>query len=87
MNNPQLTRVQVYLDPTDVSLLDQLAAQIQVKRSQIIRDATKAVAIRYERVSGLLGARTTKTSALRDLVGVGVSKTGKVGMNVDQIYA
>ena len=87
MSNAQLTRVQVYLDPEDVLLLDQLATQIQVTRSQIIRDATKAVATRYERVSQLLDTKTAKANALRNLVGVGVSKTGKVGMNVDEIYA
>ena len=86
MTNTQLTRVQVYLDPEDMSLLDQLAAQIQVTRSQIIRDATKAVAIRYEQVSQLLETKTTKTNALRDLIGIEVSKTGKVGLNIDEIY-
>lgn len=87
MTNTQLTRVQVYLDPEDVLLLDQLATQIQVTRSQIIRDATKAVATRYERVSQLLDTKTAQANALRDLVGIGVSKTGRVGINVDEIYA
>lgn len=84
--NGQLTRVQVYLDPQDLSLLDQLAKQIKVTRSQIIRDATKAVATRYEQVASLLTTPTQVSNPLKDLIGIELSKTGKVGLNVDEIY-
>lgn len=85
MNN-QLVRVQVYLDPKDVSLLDQLAKSINVTRSQIIRDVTKAVAKRYERTAYLLESKKTKKDPLLELVGIEESKTGTVGLNVDEIY-
>lgn len=86
MNN-QLTRVQVYLDPHDVTLIDRVAKRLKIKRSQIIRDATKAVALRYGRTYELLESKPLKIkNPLFDLIGFEKSKTGTVGLNVDDIY-
>lgn len=85
MNN-QLARVQVYLDPTDVSLVDELSATVRVKRSQVIRDAVKAVAKRYVDTAVLVEAKKPKRNPLLDLVGIGTSKTGTVGLNIDEMY-
>lgn len=82
----QLTRVQVYLDSDDVGLLDQMARRIRVKRSQIIRDATKAVAVRYAETASMLEVKPSRRSPLADLVGIEKSKTGRIGLNVDEIY-
>ena len=76
--NTNLTRVQVYLDPQDVSLLDQLASQINVTRSQIIRDATKVVADRYFEVTQLLNHQPRKTNPLQELIGIETSRTGNI---------
>ena len=84
--NTQLSRVQVYLNPADVSLLDELAEQIQITRSQIIRDATHAVATRYLDIARLLTAPSARQNPLIELVGFEKSKTGRVGLNVDEIY-
>lgn len=84
--NGQLTRVQVYLDKEDVFLLDNLAKKLKVTRSQVIRDATKAVADRYIRTLELLETGTLKKNPLMDLVGIEESKTGRVGLEVDEIY-
>lgn len=84
--NGQLTRIQVYLDPTDVSLLDQLAGHIKITRSQIIRDATHSVATRYARVARVLATPSASPNPLTELIGVEQSKTGRIGLNVDEIY-
>lgn len=81
-----LTRVQVYLNPEDVSLLDELAKQIRVTRSQIIRDATNAVAMRYAQIADFLAKKISKKNPLCELAGFEKSKTGRVGLDIDQIY-
>lgn len=85
----QLSRVQVYLNPKDVSAIDEIAKGLRIKRSQIIRDATKAVALRYLRawkavMAGKKGLK--KRNPLLDLIGIERSKTGTAGLNVDEIY-
>ena len=82
----QLTRVQVYLDPDDVGLLDRMARRIRIKRSQIIRDATKAVAVKYAETASMLEAKPSRKSPLADLVGIEKSRTGRIGLNIDEIY-
>lgn len=84
--NGQLTRVQVYLDKEDISLLDNLAKKLKVTRSQIIRDATKAVADRYIRTFALIRTGKLKKNPLMELIGIEESKTGRVGLEVDEIY-
>lgn len=84
--NGQLTRVQIYLDKEDVSLIDRVAKKVKVTRSQIIREATKAVARRYARTLEILEKEKSKTSSLMELVGIETSKTGRVGLDIDEIY-
>lgn len=84
--NYTMARVQVYLNPQDVGILDVLAQHINIKRSQILRDITNSVATRYEQVAQMLVAKKTKTNPLMELAGIEKSKTGKVGINVDEIY-
>lgn len=82
----QLTRVQVYLDPNDVAQVDRLAKKLKIKRSQIIRDATKAVALRYARSYEMLESKQPKKNPLLSLIGFANSKTGTVGLDIDEIY-
>lgn len=84
--NYTMARVQVYLNPQDVGVLDVLAKHINIKRSQILRDITNTVSTRYEQVAQLLAARKPKTNPLMELAGIEKSKTGTVSLNVDEIY-
>jgi len=81
-----LSRVQVYLNPDNLSVVDEIAEEIRIKRSQIIRDAVQAVAIRYAKITHLIKPIKHKKNALLAMHGIGVSKTGKVGLNIDEIY-
>lgn len=82
----QLTRIQVYVEPDNLAVVDEIAKDIKVKRSQIIRDALEAVAINYTKTKHLIKPTTSKKNALIEMGGAGVSKTGIVGLNVDEIY-
>lgn len=85
--NQQLNRYQVYLDRQDMFMLAKLAGTLKVSRSQLIRDATKAVALRYVRVaSRLTSSNNARNNPLLDLIGIEKSRTGTVGLDVDDIY-
>ena len=82
----QLSRVQVYLDPTDVAVVDRISRAVKVKRSQVIRDAVKAVAKRYADMAVMVETKKRATNSLMELAGIGESKTGTVGLNIDEMY-
>lgn len=87
MSNVNLQRVQVYLGVDDVSAVTDLANDLRITRSQIIRDATMAVANRYSNLFSLMKSqRKNRRNPLLDLVGIGEGGTGEVGLNVDDIY-
>ena len=85
--NDTLTRFQVYLDSQDVVAITNIAKDAGVSRSQIIRDATKAVALRYIELGALKTYRAQGRNPLLDLIGVEKSSTGRVGLDVDKIYS
>lgn len=83
----QLTRVQVYLNPDDVSLVDEIASQIKIKRSQIIREAVAAATNVYVKTIDLLKtSRKPKLTTWLELAGVEKSKSSDLGLRVDEIY-
>ena len=85
MNN-QLVRTQAYLDPKKLEIIDDLAKTIKISRSQILRDALDAIAIRYTKTKDIIKPEIINKNALIEMGGIGVSKTGKVGLNIDEIY-
>lgn len=84
--NTNLTRVQVYLDPHDIVEMDRLAKKKNVSRSQIIRDAVSIVTRQY--TSYIKRNKSTKRekNPLLEMAGFEKSKTGTLGLNVDEIY-
>ena len=83
----QLTRVQVYLDPNNLSIIDKVASGIKINRSQIIRDAVEAATDKYSETLKLLKKKKKPNLALwLSMAGIEKSKTGRVGLNVDEIY-
>lgn len=82
-----LARYQIYLDPDDVSVVGKIARRIKVSRSQIIREATKAVALRYAQAARFISeTEDNRTNPLKDLIGLEKSRTGTVGLQIDEIY-
>lgn len=85
--NKGLARYQIYLDPDDVSEVGKIARRIKVSRSQIIREATKAVALRYAQTAKFISTTEENgISPLKDLIGLEKSRTGTVGLQIDEIY-
>ena len=85
--NSQLVRVQAYLDPQNLEKIDEIARGINISRSQIIRDALAAVANGYIKTINLLTqTHKPKIKTWLELAGVEESKTGDLGLRVDEIY-
>jgi len=83
----QLTRVQVYLNPDDLSFIDQIVSGIKINRSQIIRDAVSAVANNYVKTVNLITrSKKPRVKTWIELIGFETSKTGDLGLRVDEIY-
>lgn len=85
MNN--LVRVQLYLDPGNLEVVDELAKELKVPRSQIIRDAVEASVEKYSETLKLIKLKNKPSLNLwLSMAGIEKSKTGTVGLNVDEIY-
>ena len=83
----QLTRIQVYVDPDNLAVVDEIAKGIKIKRSQIIRDVVASVANSYAKTAELLKTdRKPNLKTWLELKGVEKSKTGDLGLRVDEIY-
>ena len=79
-----LVRVQIYLEPDNLYIIDRIAKEKKLTRSKVIRDAIEKHATKL--VKKDLFKRKGGKNALIEMGGMGVSKTGKVGLNVDEIY-
>jgi metal-responsive CopG/Arc/MetJ family transcriptional regulator len=81
-----MKRVQVYLEPENVYLLDRIAHKLNISRSQVIRSAVcDAVAKKYTDKAGYTHPKEEK-NALLEMAGIEESKIGDLGLRVDEIY-
>ena len=75
------------MNPNDLIALDQLTSTLKINRSQIIRDAVAATANVYTRVISLLeSSQKPSLKAWLELAGAEKSKSGNLGLRVDEIY-
>lgn len=81
-----MNRYQLYLNPQSVNVLDQLANQLDVSRSQIIRDVIDRMAIEYRKVLTGTSRVRLKQNPLLKMAGFVKSPTVKVSQNIDEIY-
>ncbi|EKD62520.1 MAG: hypothetical protein ACD_52C00138G0003 [uncultured bacterium] len=83
----QLTRIQVYVEPKNLAVVDEIAKEIKIKRSQIIRDVVASVVNSYVKTAQLL--KIDKINNLKtwlELKGAEESKLKDLGLRVDEIY-
>ena len=83
----QLTRIQVYVEPKNLAVADEIAKEIKIKRSQIIRDVVASVVNSYVKTAQLL--KIDKINNLKtwlELKGAEESKLKDLGLRVDEIY-
>ena len=81
-----MQRYQIYLKPQSVNILADLAKDLNISRSQIIRDVIDRMAKEYEK---LIKARETLRMRNNPLIKMaGFAKGGKPGIsrNANQIY-
>ena len=60
--------------------------KINLQHSQLIRKLINATVLRYIRVAKFLAVNNNSKNPIMELAGMEKSKTGKVGLNVDDIY-
>lgn len=81
-----MNRYQIYLDPKDVNILDELARLTSFSRSQIIRDVITRMARQYEKLLEAQLRKRFKNDPILKMAGF--AKGGKPGIsrNANQIY-
>lgn len=81
-----MNRYQIYLDPPVVSTFDRLAWQLELSRSQLIRDSLDRLIREYTKILATGKNVTSKNNPLLKMIGIGKSSTGKIAQDVDSIY-
>ena len=81
-----MNRYQIYLNPTSVDTVDDLARELDISRSQIIRDVLDRMAREYKKILSIRNKISPKNNPLLKMAGIGKSSTGKISENVDDIY-
>lgn len=79
----QLQRVQIYLDPDSIALINEIVQRDNISRSQVIRNSlTKTLNPKNKKTK----TKNKKRDPLMEMSGIEVSKTGKVAQNIDEMY-
>lgn len=81
-----MNRYQIYLDPKDVNVLDELANLTNFSRSQIIRDVIDKMAREYEKILEKRSKKTLKNNPLLKMAGMAKGGLKNISENVDDIY-
>ncbi|MBI4036165.1 CopG family transcriptional regulator [Candidatus Daviesbacteria bacterium] len=80
-----MQRYQIYLKPNTVSTLADLAKELGMSRSQIIRDVVERVSDQYSKLLKALAKTRAKNNPLLKMAGF--AKFGKnIAENIDEIY-
>lgn len=82
-----MNRYQVYLNPDRVLIIDDLAQELDISRSQIFRDVLDRVTLGYEKLlRSAVAIREKNSNPLLKMAGFAKSSTGRVSENIDEIY-
>lgn len=81
-----MNRYQIYLDPKDVAGLDSLAHDLDISRSQIIRDVVSRVVREYEKILTRINRIRAKDDPLLKMAGIIKSGKKNLSQDVDSIY-
>ena len=81
-----MNRYQIYLDPPVVQTFDQLAWQLELSRSHLIRDSLDRLIREYTKVLTAGKNLTLKSNPLLKMIGIGKSSTGRIAQDVNSIY-
>lgn len=81
-----MNRYQIYLNPKNVGVFDQVAVDLGLSRSHIVRDWFDRIALEYEKMLMAKRASGLKNNPLLKMSGIGKSNTPNLSENVDSIY-
>lgn len=81
-----MNRYQIYLDPKTVSVFDQVAANLGLSRSQIVRDLLDRVAREYTKALSVAGWFSVKSHPLLKMSGKLRGGSSDLSSRVDEIY-
>lgn len=81
-----MNRYQIYLEPESVEILDDLAKQMKISRSQIIRDVIDKMAKEYEKLLVKTEAAKMKDNPLLKMAGFAKGPSKDISHNVNDIY-
>lgn len=81
-----MNRYQIYLNPESVNIFDQVASELDLSRSQIVRDWIDRIAKEYKKALTYTKKFHSKNDPLLKMMGIGRSSTGRISSDVDSIY-
>lgn len=81
-----MQRYQIYLEPRDVNILDELARLTSFSRSQIIRDVIAKMAKEYEKVLEKQTKKNLKNNPFLKMAGMAKGGSKNISKNIDEIY-
>lgn len=81
-----MNRYQIYLDPKDVNILDELAKLTDFSRSQIIRDVISRMVREYEKLLKIHAKNTFKNNPLLKMAGFAKGPTKNISQNMKEDY-
>lgn len=81
-----MQRYQIYLKPQTVSTLTDLAKQLGMSRSQIIRDVIERVSDQYSRLLKAITRAKAKNNPLLKMAGFAKGPNRDISHNIDEIY-
>lgn len=81
-----MNRYQLYLNPKDVNILDELAKLTSFSRSQIVRDVINKMAREYEKLLEANTKRSLKNNPLLKMAGFAKGPDKDISHNVNDIY-
>jgi len=81
-----MNRYQIYLNPQSVNTLDSLADNLDLSRSQLIRDVLDRVSLEYAKVIRAVKKIPLQRHPLMKMAGVIKGVKQPLSENIDQIY-
>lgn len=81
-----MNRYQIYLDPKDVNILDELAKLTSFSRSQIIRDVIDKMAKEYKKILEATEKKRIRNNPLLKMAGFAKGPTKNISQNIKKDY-
>lgn len=82
----QMKRYQMYLEPRSVAVVDDLARELDISRSQIVRDVVSRVMGEYKKLLTATAPLRRANNPLLQMDGFAKGLPAQLSQNIDDIY-